>query len=229
MDQKRGKIFSKHARLIEVAARNAGGDPNMNASLRIAIENARAENMPRENIERAIKKGTGGLSGATQLEEVSYEGFGPGGIALMIDTLTDNKNRTIQTIRNILQDSGGNLGGAGATSFLFEKKGVIVIKKKTSGEEDALAAIDAGALDIQENEDSLNIYTAPNNLMNVKNALEAKSFVIESAELRNEPKSMIKISDPAAAKRILDLMDALEQEDEVTNIAANFDIEDNCL
>lgn len=231
-DKKRGKIFTKHAHLIEIAARKAGGDPQTNASLRIAIESARADNLPKENIERAIKKGTGELAGAEQMQEITYEGYGSGGIALAIDTLTDNKNRTSQIVRNILQKFGGTMASMGATSYLFEMKGIIAVKQKCPaerGEQDELEIIDAGAEDIQEEEGTLIVYTAPNELGAVKKKLEEKSFEIESSQIEKIAKNPIQITDPSAAKRIFHLIEALEEEDDVVNVAANFDITENSV
>lgn len=221
-DAKRGKIFTRHARLIELAARQGGGDQNMNASLRLTIENARADNMPRDNIERAIKKGTGELKGEAQLQEITYEGYGPGGIALLIETLTDNKNRTSQIIRNILQDNGGTMGAVGSTSFLFEKKGVLNLKAKGEKESAELAIIDAGAEDIEETEDGgFVVYTAANALSEVKKKLEAVGFKIESAQFVYVPKNLVEVKDPAIAEKIRGLLEKLEDEDDVSNVALN--------
>lgn len=224
LDKKRGKIFTRHAHLIEVAARSAGGDPAMNASLRLAIENARADNMPRENIDRAIKKGTGELKGTQELQEIMYEGYGPGGIALIIETLTDNKNRTSQMVRNTLQKYGGTLGSVGSTSFLFENKGEITVATKGTKEEDELFLIDAGADDIEEIDGGFLIYTAPQKLHEVRKSLAEKGFHVKSAKLALVTKTTTEISDPAVAKKILELMEALEEEEDVSNVASNFDI-----
>lgn len=227
LDKKRGKIFTRHAHLIEVAARQAGGDPNMNASLRLAVENARADNMPRENIDRAIKKGTGELKGAELSQEITYEAYGPGGIALVIDTLTDNKNRTSQFVKTALQKHGGSLGSIGSTSFLFETKGVIAVKEKAARDSDELELIDAGAEDIEEGDGVFILYTRPNELGTVKSKLQEKSFVIESAEVTKVPKNTIQIADSSVAKKILALVSALEDEDDVSNVAANFEMSEN--
>lgn len=228
LDKKRGKVFTKHAHLIEGAARKAGGDPNMNASLRLAIDNARADNMPRENIERAIKKGTGELAAGAS-EEITYEGYAPGGVALLIETLTNNKNRTSQMLRTLLQKNGGTLGEAGSTSFLFEKKGMITLKAKGSHDEDELEIIDAGAEDIQEIEGSFIVYTAAHELGAVRKNLEAKGFKIESAELTWLPKNTLEISDAEVAKQILNVMSLLDEEEDVSNIAANFRIPEDLI
>lgn len=223
-DKKRGKIFTKHARLIEVAARSGGGDPNTNASLRLAIENARLDNLPKENIERAIKKGAGELKEGEQMQEVSYEGFGPGGVALIIDALTDNKNRTNQIVRNILQKFGGHLGSAGSTGFLFETKGMMRVQGRGEREQDELEMIDAGAEEIEIETTDFVIYTAAAELGKIKKNLQEKGFVVESAELTKLPKNLVEISDAVTAKKILGLIEALEEEDDVLNVAANFDI-----
>lgn len=227
-DKKRGKIFTKHARLIEIAARQAGGDPNMNASLRLVVENARADNMPRENIDRAIKKGTGELQSETQMQEITYEGYGPGGIAMLVETLTDNKNRTSQIVRNILQDYGGAMGSVGSTGFLFEKKGVMNVRAKGDRDSDELEMIDAGAADIEEG-DGFVVYTAANELFEVKKKLEAKGFTVESAELSYIPKNLIEVNDPTVAKKLLELMEELENEDDVLNIAATCSISEEFM
>lgn len=231
LDKKRGKIFSRHARLIEVAARGAGGNPNMNASLRLAIENARADNMPRENIDRAIKKGTGELKEGEQMREVLYEGFGPGGVAMLIEALTDNKNRTNQSVRNILEDHGGKLGAMGSTSFMFEKKGVIEVEAKGAPEEDELEIIDAGAEEILVASDKWSVvsgqtamfvvYTAANQLAEVKTKLEEKGFKILSAQLQFVPKNYIEIN-AQDTEKIAGLISELEDCEDVTGVAANF-------
>lgn len=224
LDKKRGKTFTKHARFIEFAARQGGGDPNMNAALRLAVENARSDNIPKENIERAIKKGTGELKEGEQMQEAAYEGFGPGGVALVIDTLTDNKNRTNQTVRNLLQEYGGHLGSAGATSFLFENKGMLRVRQKGQREADELEIIDAGAEEIEAEEKEFVVYTAAAELGKVKKNLEEKGFIVESAELAKAPKNLVEITDEAVAKKLLELMEALEEEEEVLNVAANFSL-----
>lgn len=227
LDKKRGKTFTKHARFIEVAVRQGGADPNMNAALRLAVENARSDNIPKENIERAIKKGTGELKEGEQMQEVIYEGFGPGGVALVIETLTDNKNRTNQTVRNLLQEYGGHLGSVGATSFLFDTQGMIRVKAKGQRENDELEIIDSGAhdIDIEEAENIFIVYTAANELGDVKKKLVDKGFQVASAELTKVPKNLIEITDASVAKKILELMEALEEEEDISNVAANFDID----
>jgi YebC/PmpR family DNA-binding regulatory protein len=221
-DVKRGKTFTRHARLIELAARQGGGDANMNPSLRLAIENARADNLPRENIERAVKKGMGELNEGEQLQEVTYEGYALGGVALLIEVLTDNKNRTSQTIRNILQKHGGSLASMGSTNFLFERKGVLTVKAKSDRESDELEMIDAGAEDIEEL-GGYRVLTAPNELSLVKKVLETKGFTVESAQLQYVPKNLVEVNDAVTQKKLLELIEALEEEDDVSAVAANFD------
>lgn len=227
-DKLRGKLFTKHARLIEIAARSSG-DPVMNANLRFAIENARADNLPRENIERAIKKGTGELKGATQMEEIVYEGYGPAGTAFIIDALTDNKNRTSQFVRSMFEKFGGNLGGSGSTNFMFELKGVLNVKLRSDAEQDELDIIDAGAEDVETTNGSqlaagFIIYTAPLELAAVRKKLQEKGFEIFSAELSKIPKNPITIADPKTAEKLLELTEALEESDDISNVSANFDI-----
>ncbi|MBI2638305.1 YebC/PmpR family DNA-binding transcriptional regulator [Candidatus Peregrinibacteria bacterium] len=227
-DVKRGKTFTKHARLIELAARQGGGDAAMNPGLRLAMENARADNLPRENIERAIKKGTGELKEGEQLQEVVYEGYAPGGVALLIEVLTDNKNRTNQTIRTILQKHGGSIGSIGSTNFLFERKGVLAVKAKNDRDSGELEMIDAGADDIEERGLRVEgrgwrVYTAANQLAEVKKNLEIKGFAVESAQLQYVPKNLVEVGDSEVGKKLLDLLEALDKEDDVSMVAANFD------
>lgn len=221
LDKKRGKVFTQHARLIEVAARQAGGDPNTNASLRMAIENARADNLPRENIDRAVKKGTGELKEGEQMQEVTYEGFGPGGTALLIEVLTDNKNRANQMVRRIVEKHGGKLGAIGSVSFLFETKGVMRIGAKGTRDEVELSMIDAGAEEIEESEGEFIVYTAAAELSAVKKRLQEKGFTIISAELAKIPKNTAEVNDKAVAEKILQLLEALEEEEDVLHVWMN--------
>lgn len=225
-DRARGKIFTKHARLIAVAAAK-GGDPSMNSSLRIAIDNARLDNMPKENIERAIKKGTGEDKEAAALSECVYEGFGPAGIALLISVITDNKNRTLGAIKLILNRYGGRIAESGSVSWMFEQKGQIRVKGSSNKEEDELKFIDAGADDIESLDDGeFFVYTKPQDLAVVEKNLEQAGFQIMSAELNFMPKNIIKIEDVDAAKRTLGLIDALNEEDDVLKVAGNFEVTD---
>lgn len=228
-DAKRGKVFTKHAKLIAIAARG-GGDPDMNPSLRTAIENAKAENMPNLNVERAIKKGTGEDKEAAQIDEVLYEGHGPGGIALMIQTLTENKNRTVSNIKHIMSKNGGNLGASGSVAYLFERKGVLITDIGERNPEDAeLAAIDAGANDIDIDGALMTVYTAPGELMKVRANFANAGYKIESANLSYVPKTNIKIADKDTASKILKLMDALEEDEDIGEIYSNFDIDESLM
>lgn len=228
-DSKRGKIFTRHAKLIEVAARN-GGDPSMNPLLRAAIDNARADNTPMENIERAIKKGTGEAKLGIQIEEVVYEGFGPGGTALYMEALTDNRNRTISNLKTIMNKKGGTMGAAGSVGYMFSKKGLIVLPcEGPQSDEAELAAIDAGADDVNEGDGCLEIYTAPQDLMKVKDALITSGFKTESARLVYVPVTEIAVNDAETASNLLELMDAIEDDDDILNVYTNADISDEVM
>lgn len=229
LDKKRGKIFTRHAHLIEVAARTAGGDPLTNANLRVEIENARAENMPRENIDRAIKKGTGELKSEQQMFEITYEGYGPGGVALMIETLTNNKNRTGQMVRTTLEKFGGNLGETGSTGFMFETKGEITVKKKGDKDSDELELIDSGAQDLEETEEGFLVYTHPAELGAVRKKINEKGFSVVSATLIKAPKIIVSIADIELAKKVLKLIDTLDDEDDILNVYVNFDMTEDVM
>jgi YebC/PmpR family DNA-binding regulatory protein len=229
-DAKRGKIFTKHAKLIAIVAREGGADPEMNPGLRSAIANAKADNVPNVNIDKAIKKGAGGDKEGMSLSEVMYEGFGPAGTAVYIQVITDNKNRAVSNVKTILMKSGGNMGAAGSVGWMFEKKGLILAK--TSGkdpEEAELEAIDAGAEDIEKDGDLFEIYTDPSSLMKVRGNLEKAGFDIEKAELDFRAKDPVKIENADDAKKVLKLMDALEDDDDVSNIYSNFDISEEIM
>lgn len=223
-DAKKGKIFSKLANLISVAARQKGGDPNTNPQLRLAIEKARSFNMPSENIERAIKKGAGELAGV-KMEELTIEAYGPGGIALIVEALTDNKNRTISEIKYILTQHSGKLAEAGSVNWLFERKGTLVINLLPSGldkEKLELLAIDCGAEDLKwQTEDLLEIYTKLEDLEKVKKALEVKNIKIESVSLDWVPKNEIEITDPKAKEQLDKLLEVLDENDDVNEIYSN--------
>lgn len=228
-DAQKGRLFTKLANAITIAAREGGGDPETNFKLKTVIEKAKQQNMPSENIERAIKRGLGKLEGA-EIEESTYEGYGPFGVALLINVVTDNKNRAVNEIRNILGRFGGKLGGSGSVSYLFEQKGVISIETEGLEKEDAeLNAIDAGAIDLEEENGSLLVYTKPNELFMVKKALEEKGIKVTSASLSMEPKNPIKITQEEQARQILKLMDALDDCQDVTNVYSNFDISDEIM
>ena len=227
-DAKRGKIFSKLIREIMVCARDGGGDPSFNPRLRTLIATAKTANMPSDNIDRAIKKGTGELGGVS-FEEITYEGYGPGGVAIMMDVLTDNKNRTVAEIRHIMGKYNGSLGEGGCVAWNFDKKGVILVDAAGASEDALLdAALDAGAEDITEEGDTFEIVTAPNQVMDVKEALEGKDITVATAEITMLPKSTVSVDDKTA-HTLLKLMDALEDQDDVQHVYSNFDIPDEVM
>ncbi len=228
-DAKRGKVFTKHAKLIEIAARN-GGDPDMNPNLRTAIENAKADNVPNANIEKAVKKGSGEGKDATQLAEVMYEGYGPEGTAILVEVITDNKNRSLTSVKTIMSKNGGTLGEAGSVNWMFNRKGVILARVENISDEEAeLLAIDAGAEDISKDGDIFEIVTLDNEVMKVKKALEESGFKIERAEISYLPKNTVKIEDLGKAKKILNLVELLEDDDDVSNVYSNFDISEDLM
>ena len=216
-DAKRGKVFSKLSRLISIAAKEKGGDPESNSTLRLVIEQAKRENMPKDNIQRAIKRGTGELTGE-KLEEVTFEAFGPGGIAVIIEGITDNKNRTLGEVKQILNKHRGKLAGEGSVKWLFEKKGVIIARGEKEKAE--LAAIEAGGEDMDWKEDILVVYTAPENLENVKKALQEKDIAIESASLDWVAKEEVSVGekDKTAYEN---LFEALDENDAIQDIYSN--------
>ena len=229
-DAKKGKVFSKISRELSVAAKIGGSDPGMNPRLRLAIDKAKEANMPADNIKKAIMKGTGELPG-TAYEEAVYEGYGPGGTALMLEVLTDNKNRTVSEIRHIMSKHGGNMGEAGCVAWIFDKKGYILVDKKII-DEDALMslALDAGAEDIKNNpeEENYEIITAPEDLNKVKEFLENNDISLNLSEVTLIPKNYVKL-DAEAARKMLKLMGALEEHDDIQNVYANFDIPDEVM
>ncbi len=228
-DAERGKIFTKIIKEITVAARIGGGDPEGNPRLRTAIQAARESNMPQANIERAIKKGTGELPGVTY-EEVTYEGYGPGGVAIMIEITTDNKNRAVSDIRHIFSRFGGNLGETGCVGWMFEKKGVITVEKsKVKNEDDLLMVVlEAGALDMTSDTANYEIQTPANQLEQVKQALEKNKITFSSAEITMMPQSTVKL-DGKNAEQMIKLIEALEEHDDVQKVYANFDIEESLM
>lgn len=228
VDAKRGKVFTKLIRELTVAARAGGGNPDNNPRLRVAIESARAANMPSDNIERAVKKGTGGLEGQS-IEEVVYEGYGPGGVALYVQCLSDNKNRTASEIRNIFGKKGGNMAGAGSVAWLFEKKGLIVVDGAQVTEDQVLGIVlDAGAEDMKQEGDAFVVTTGPQELEAIRQALLAQKVSVRSADITMIPKSQAPVG-PAEAKAVLALIDALEEHDDVQNVYANFEIPDELM
>jgi YebC/PmpR family DNA-binding regulatory protein len=228
LDAKRGKLFTKLIREITVSARQGGGKVETNPRLRLAIQRAKDANMPQDNIERGIKKGTGELEGVSY-EEVTYEGYGPGGIAIMVEVLTDNKNRASGEIRNIFSKRGGNMAGQGSVNWMFEKKGYIVVNKEDI-EEDKLMSIvlEAGAEDLKTEETTYGITTSPSDFESVKKALEDNNVKIDASEISNIPKNTIKITGENA-KKVVGLVNELEDHDDVQSVCANFDIPDEIL
>jgi YebC/PmpR family DNA-binding regulatory protein len=224
VDARRGQHFTKLARAITVAAREGGGDPDGNPALALAIQKARDSSMPKDNIERAIAKGTGEGVDADQIETVVYEGYGPGGVALLIEALTDNRNRTGADVRHVLSKHGGNLGEPGSVSYLFDKRGVIVVDAGRYDEDDLIVAIDAGAEDISLDEDVFEIVTEPGDLGPVRDALAQAGIEIESADVSQRPKSRVPVQEAEAAK-LMRLIDALEESDDVNAVDANFDVD----
>lgn len=228
-DAKRGKLFTKLIKEITVAAKTGGGDPDKNPTLRSAIAKAKDANMPQDNIERAIKRGTGELPGVSY-ERVTYEGYGPGGVAIMVDVLTDNKNRASSEVRSIFSKKGGNMAGAGSVGWLFEKRGYFVVNKSTI-EEDKLMGIvlEAGAEDMVSEETTYAVKCLPEDFEKVKRVFESNNVKVESAEITMVPKSTVKVSDENEARQILALVDSLEEHDDVQNVYANFDIPDHLI
>ena len=226
-DAKRGQRFTKLIKEITIAARS-GGKPEANPRLRVAIERGKEASMPADNIERAIKKGTGELEGINY-EDITLEGYGPGGVAIYVEGVSDNKNRTTSEVRTIFTKRGANMAGAGSVSWMFEKKGYIVISKSTIDEDKLMSiALDAGAEDLVVEDENYAVKTAPTDFFNVKKAIEDNKIMIETAEITLIPKSTVKVTGEDA-KKILELVNALEEHDDVQNVYANFDIPDDML
>ena len=227
-DAKRGKIFTKLIKEITVAARLGGGDPDGNPRLRTAIAAAKAENMPKENIERGIKKGTGELEGVSY-EEANYEGYGPGGVAVLVDCLTDNKNRTVADVKHQFERHGGSLGEPGCVAWMFEKKGLIILDKDKVDEETLIdVALDAGAEDVKDGETEFEVVMEPTDFEAVKKAFDDAEFKYTLAETSMIPQNTIKL-EGKQANQMLNLMDALEDHDDINHVYANFDIPDEVL
>jgi YebC/PmpR family DNA-binding regulatory protein len=223
-DAKRGKLFSKLSRAIIVAAREGGPDPAANLALANAVEKARSYSMPKENIERAIARGSGTETDGQAFETVVYEGYGPNGVALIVEALTDNRNRTASDVRHAFDKNDGNLGGSGAVSWLFERRGVILVDADKADEDElTLAAAEGGA------GSTFQVTSAPEQLVSVREAIEAAGIAIESAELTMVPKTTVEVADESAAKKVLRLVDALEENDDVQDVYANFDIPEQVL
>jgi YebC/PmpR family DNA-binding regulatory protein len=229
-DAKRGKLFSKLSRAIIVAAKEGGPDPAGNLALQNAIEKARSYSMPKDNIERAIARGSGAESDAQAFEIVVYEGYGPSGVAVIVEALTDNRNRTASDIRHAFDKNDGNLGGSGAVAWLFERRAVVLVAADGVDEDElTLAAAEGGADDVSLDGSTYQIVSAPEALTSVREAVEAAGFSIESAELTMVPKTTVQVSDENAAKKILRLVDQLEESDDVQDVYANFDIPEQVL
>jgi YebC/PmpR family DNA-binding regulatory protein len=226
-DVKRGAVFTKMGREISVAARAGGGDPDGNFRLRLAIERARAINMPLDTIKRAVEKATGGGEGE-QFEEIVYEGYGPGGVAILVEAATDNRNRTAAEVRSILTKAGGQLAGSGSVSWQFEQRGVITLAPGGDTEELELLAIDAGADDVDSSGDQVEVYTRPTDLEAVRKSLEAGGVKIESAELSMTAKNTVEL-DESKARQALRLVELLEDQDDVQRVTANFEIPEALL
>jgi len=225
-DNQRGKLFTKLAKEIIVAAKQGGADPDGNMRLKAAIQRAKEANIPNDNIQRAVQKGAGS-AGGDNYEEIIYEGYGPSGVAVMIEILTDNRNRTAGEVRHLFSRNGGNLGESGCVSWMFDKKGLIVVEKKDTLQEDDLlmAALDAGAEDMKTEEDSYEIYTAPQDLDSVKESLLGQGIALADAEVTMMPQTTVSLTGKEA-EQMIRLMDALEDHDDVQDVYANFDIDD---
>lgn len=229
LDAKRGKLFSKLTREIMVAAKQGGGNPDTNPRLRMAISAAKSANMPGENIQKAIMRGTGELPGVTY-EEVQYEGYGPAGVAIIVDAMTDNKNRTTAEIRHLFSKHGGNLSGAGSVNWQFQRKGFITVDKDVIDEETLFnIAIEAGAEDFKAEDEAYEITTDPENFEKVKESLTEKNIKTAMAEITLLPTSTTKITDEETARKILTLIEALEEHDDVQHVYSNFDIHDEII
>lgn len=228
VDAKRGKLFTKLARAIQVAAREGGGNPDGNPALSLAIQKAKDAAMPKENIERAIAKGTGADQDAQAFESIVYEGYGPGGVALLVEALTDNRNRTGSEIRHAFSRHGGNLGEPGSVAWIFEKKGQLVADGDRYSEDDLMPAIDAGAEDLALDGDVFEVVTAPEEFTAVREALTGAGVELDSAELVMRPTTRIAVEE-SDARSLLKLIDALEEHDDVQAVHANFDVDADVL
>ncbi|CAH2032015.1 YebC/PmpR family DNA-binding transcriptional regulator [Trichlorobacter ammonificans] len=221
-DAKRGKIFTKLIKEISIAAKLGGGDPAANPRLRTAIDKAKSENMPKDNIERAIKKGTGGMEGVTY-EEIVYEGYGPGGVAVLVEVMTDNRNRSVSEVRSIFTKCNGNMGESGCVAWMFDKKGLITYDRSVDFEQLFEAALELGAEDVTEEDEQFEVTTEPARFIEVREALEAKGFKHQNAEVTMIPQTLVKL-EGKQAESMLRLMERLEDNDDVQNVYANFDI-----
>ena len=229
-DSKRGQLFSKLSRAIIVAAKEGGPDPAGNLALQNAIEKARSYSMPKDNIERAIAKGTGADADAASFETVVYEGYGPDGVAVLVEAVTDNRNRTASEVRHAFTKHGGNLGTTGAVAWQFERRGVVLVAAESADEDDlVLAAADAGADDVELDGSSFVVTSAPETLSTVREALADAGYAVESVELAMVPKTTVAVSDESTARRIVSLVEGLEDTEDVQDVYANFDIPEAVL
>jgi len=229
-DAKRGKLFSKLTRAIIVAAREGGADPAANLALQNAVEKARSYSMPKDNIERAIARGSGSSADSEAFEQITYEGYGPNGVAVIVEALTDNRNRTASDVRHVFTKNDGNLGTSGAVAWLFERRGVILVDAERFEEDDVmLAAADGGADDVEQDGSSFQITTTPERLTAVREALEGAGIDVESAETTMVAKTTVELGDETSARKTLRLIDALEELDDVNEVYANFDIPEHLL
>jgi len=229
-DAKRGKLFSKLTRAIIVAAKEGGGDPTANLALQNAVEKARSYSMPKDNIDRAIAKGSGADADASSFETVVYEGYGPSGVAVIVEALTDNRNRTAGEVRHVFAKNDGNLGGSGAVAWLFERRGVVIVEADGVDEDELmLAAAEGGADDVTRDGSTFQVTSAPEQLAAVREAVEAAGFAVDAAELTMVPKTTVEVADENEAKKVLRLIDQLEDNDDVQDVYANFDIPERVL
>jgi YebC/PmpR family DNA-binding regulatory protein len=229
-DKKRGQLFSKLARALIVAAREGGPDPSANLALQNAIEKAKSYSMPKDNIERAIARGSGADADANAYEVVVYEGYGAGGVAILVEALTDNRNRTAADVRAAFGKHDGNLGASGAVSWQFERRGVVLVDAEGVDEDELmLAAAEGGADDVELDGSTFQVTSAPESLTGVREAVEAAGFTVENAELTMVPKTTVEVADESTAKKILRLIDALEENDDVQDVYSNFDIPERVL
>jgi YebC/PmpR family DNA-binding regulatory protein len=227
-DAQRSKLWGKLLRFVEVAARDGGGDADANPTLATAVQKAKQASVPNDNIDRAIKRGTGELAGQSY-EEATYEGYGPGGVAILVFCLTNNRNRAAQDVRSAFNGGGGKLAEPGSVAWMFEPKGLIIVPRSSADEDEVfLVAADAGAEDVRGSEDSIEVVTPPEGLRLVRNALEGAGIAIESSDLTQVPKSMV-VVEGTAARKVLSLIDTLEELDDVQDVYANFDISDDVL
>jgi YebC/PmpR family DNA-binding regulatory protein len=229
-DAKRGKLFSKLSRAIIVAAKEGGPDPGGNLALQNAIEKARSYSMPKDNIERAIARGSGADADAADFETVIYEGYGPSGVAVIAEALTDNRNRTASDVRHLFAKNDGNLGGSGAVTWLFERRGIVLVSADGVDEDElTLAAAEGGADDVSLDGSTYQVVSAPEALSTVRETVEGAGFTVESAELTMVPKTTVEVSDESSAKKVLRLIDQLEENDDIQDVYSNFDIPEQVL